>query len=167
MRITSKLHRTLLIVPVFLLMSCESMKNEVKPETCFGPAIKIFDNTNIKAVQNGGTSPTFNVPPDKNKAYCLTAIQTYHWNGGQGQAPGTVGIEVGAGNQKNWQATASAGQGGAPNVNWKVDVNELILLRNTAGPYKVLDSNPATWSQNNDTQGKGFAIVWVQEYAEP
>lgn len=132
----------------------------VLPGGRHGSKIKIFDNTNIEAVQNGGISPLFNVP--FGKAYHLLSIHTYHWNNGQGQIPGTLGIEDEAGNRKEWQATATSGYKGAPNVNWSVDVDERIILRDINGPYKVLDSDPKTWSQNSSTQGKGFAIIWLR-----
>ena len=125
-----------------------------------GSELKVFDNTNPEAVENGGISPFFNVPAGK--AYRLVSIQTYHWNYGQGEVPGKLGIEDGDGNRKEWLATATSGYNNVQNVNWKVDVNEPVVLQDINGPYKVLDSDPETWSHNSQTRGAGFAIVWLR-----
>ena len=125
-----------------------------------GSEIKVFDNTNREAVENGGISPFFNVPAGK--AYRLVSIQTYHWNYAQGKVPGKLGIEDGDGNRKEWQATATSGDSNAQNVNWSVDVNEPVVLQDINGSYKVLDSDPETWSHNSRTRGQGFAIVWLR-----
>ncbi len=157
------------VVSIFALTSCQTVGNEkeVEVEVCYGPLIKVFDNTNIRAVGNNGQSPTFNVPPSRHdQPYCLIKMYTYHWNGGQGQAAGRIGIQDGMGNQKWWQATATDSPAGNKRVDWTVNISELVILRNSAGPYKVLDSHPASWSQNNFTQGKGFAKVWVQKYVD-
>jgi hypothetical protein len=88
-------------------------------------------------------------------AFTVTQIWTYHWNNGRGAAPGTIALHSASGASYGpWQATGSAGQGNAPNVNWTVNLD----LALPAGTYTVVDSSPSTWSENapNNT---GFAKV--------
>jgi hypothetical protein len=40
-------------------------------------------------------------------------------------------------------------------VNWRVEPNQVI----PAGTYTVLDSDPATWSQNAESRGQGFSDI--------
>jgi hypothetical protein len=124
---------------------------------CTGSKLKLFDNSNIGGVLNGGTPPSFST---KGKAYCLVQLVTYHWNGAQGATPGTIGLGGATGVLGPWKARGSAGQGGAPNVNWTATVP---TARPTVinGTYTCRDSDPATWSQNPATGGHGFCIVYV------
>src|SRR5262249_23712546 len=122
---------------------------------CPGSAVKIFDNSNGGGVLNGGKPPTFDT---KGKSYCLTQIVTYHWNCGHGKKPGSVGL-TGANMSASATARGSAGQGGAPNVNWTgTFVNPKPVYIN--GTYQCTDSDPATWSQNPQSGGKGFCQVY-------
>jgi len=132
---------------------------------CSGKQTTLFDNTNSFAVSKGGSPPTFST---KGKAYCLTYVQTYHWNNGSGSSPGKVGVTrqgtapagSGISNGIRLPAKASAGQGGAPNVNWYADrsyTQPLVL----DGTYTCYDSEPSTWSANKESSGAGFCIVYV------
>ena len=56
---------------------------------CSGAQITLFDNTNGSPVTSGAAAPTFST---NGKAYCLTYIQTYHWNDGHGAAPGHLSL---------------------------------------------------------------------------
>jgi PKD repeat protein len=120
---------------------------------CTGAQVKVFDGTNAGGVLNGGKPPTFDT---KGKSYCLTQIVTYHWNNGKGKAPGTVGLQS---STMSASATArgSAGQGGAPNVNWTGTFTQKVVID---GTYTCTDSDPKTWSQNPQSGGKGFCIVY-------
>ncbi|MGB9902475.1 hypothetical protein [Methanothrix sp.] len=90
----------------------------------------------------------------------ITKIRTYHWNYGQGMAPGSISLRDSTGNTYGpWQAYGEAGMGGVPNAYWVVEPD--ILL--PAGIYEVIDSDPSTWSQNSETGGRG--VTWV--YAIP
>ena len=124
--------------------------------SCTGSQIKLFDNSNGGGVLNGAKPPSFTT---KGKAYCLASITTYHWNNGQGKAPGTIGL-AGSSTAGPFKATGSAGQGGAPNVNWTVNVptSKAVVIN---GTYTCQDSDPASWSQNPQTGGNGFCIVYV------
>ncbi len=54
-----------------------------------------------------------------------------------------------------WRAKGSPGQGGVPNAYWTVSPNAVV----PAGTYTIVDSSPATWSQNRQSGGRGFAVV--------
>lgn len=138
--------------------------------TCSGPQITLFDSSNFGGVLNGGKPPYFFTASTMFPgvgSWCLNSISTYHWNNGAGKAPGSIGlrqalINLGAPNPsvRPVKATGSAGQGGAPNVNWTVNfssTNPVII----AGGYFCNDSDPATWSQNALSGGKGFCTVYA------
>jgi hypothetical protein len=84
-------------------------------------------------------------------------IQTYHWNNGRGSQAGRVALRASNGQIIGpFNAHSTPGQGGAPNVNWIANSFAATLQ---PGTYQVLDSDPATWSQNAQSGGRGFAIV--------
>ncbi len=116
----------------------------------------LFDNQNVLAVQNGGTSPTFEVP----SATTITKIETYHWNdaGGNGST-GTISLRADDGKVHGpWETVGRPGQGGVPNAYWAALPNETL----PAGSYTVVDSDPSTWSQNADSGGEGFTAVFAE-----
>src|SRR5262249_50512655 len=102
-----------------------------------------------------GKPPSFST---KGKAYCLASIVTYHWHGGKGAKPGTLGL-AGSSPVGPYKAAGSAGQGGAPNVNWVAvpPAGKQVVIN---GTYTCTDSDHATWSQNQATGGKGFCKVF-------
>ena len=118
-----------------------------------GEEVILFDNFNILAVQNGATSPTFDVP----SATTITKIQTYHWNNASGSgSTGTISLQADDGTVYGpWVTVGAEGQGGVPNAYWTASPNVTI----PAGRYTVIDSDPGTWSQNADSGGVGFVIV--------
>jgi hypothetical protein len=125
------------------------------------PQHEIVNTTNSGGVANGGISPTISL--QVGEMYSVQRLYTYHWNDGNGATPGSIGLEDRFGNVTWWAATASPGQGGAPNVNWDVSApagpnGAPFILEWDKAPYTILDSSPGTWSQD---QGVGFAIVWV------
>lgn len=117
-------------------------------------AQQIFNNENGMGVANSPTSATVVTIKQPVK---ITLLRTYHWNNGRGTpAPGTIGLKDASGKMYGpWQATGSPGQGGVPNAFWSAAPN--IML--PAGTYTVVDSNPATWSQNGNSGGKGFTVI--------
>jgi hypothetical protein len=129
--------------------------------TCVGKQLRLFDNSNRQGTQNGGKPPAFTT---RGKTYCVAAVATYHWNGGHGAAPGTIGLRVvsGLGGKGNvlgpLAATGSAGQGGAANANWTANAGQPIVID---GSYACQDSDPRTWSQNHGSGGRGFCTVTV------
>lgn len=85
----------------------------------------------------------------------FSRVITYHWNNAEGTTdPGTVSLVDAEGNEYGpWQAEGQPGQGNVPNAVWEVRPD--IIL--PAGTYTVLDSDPSTWSQNEETGGAGMA----------
>jgi len=116
----------------------------------------LFDNQNLLAVYNGGTSPTFEVP----SASTITKIETYHWNDAAGHgSTGTISLSADDGTVYGpWETAGRPGQGGVPNAYWAAVPNVAL----PAGSYTVIDSDPGTWSQNADSGGVGFAVVYGQ-----
>lgn len=126
-----------------------------------GPAVTLFDNTNTALVGNGGTPPQFST---HGVVYCVTYIQTYHWNDGGGVRPGKIGLERVAA-PPGFPATlgpfksfSTSGQNNAPDVNWLVhlDRSDHAII---VGTYRCTDSSRATWSANKKSGGRGFCIV--------
>ncbi len=86
----------------------------------------------------------------------VTLIYTYHYYN-YGQLPGTITLQnVDDGTVFGpWNAVGSEGSGSV-NAYWSVYPN--ITL--PAGQYKVIDSDPVTWSWTEDTGGRGFVYVY-------
>jgi hypothetical protein len=118
-------------------------------------AADLCNNTNAGAVQNQPTAR--NMACTFTTGVHITQIVTYHWNGGRGKPPGTLGLKSNATGHVYgpYAATGSSGSGGAPNVNWTANVNFCV----PAGGYLILDSDFATWSMNLQSAYRGFVIV--------
>lgn len=116
------------------------------------PAKDLINTWNTGAVRNGPTAPTaFTI----GQPCLITEISDYHWNSGRGQPAGTILLQSGDGRLYGpWIVTTSSGSG-AMNVGWTVHPNVVI----PTGTYKVVDSSPATWSQNAASGGRGFSEV--------
>jgi len=135
---------------------------------CHGNQITLFDNTNGYEVSNGGTPPTFST---KGKAYCVTYIQTYHWNGGKGSAPGHLSLQRVSGpaglpkHTHFFAAKTSTGQDNAPNVNFYADVpsSPPTIID---GTYKCEDTVLTTWSTDKQSNG-GFCIIYATPAVPP
>jgi hypothetical protein len=119
---------------------------------CADPSTILYTSTNDQPVQSGGVPPTFTLQNDG----CITQILTYHWNDGQGDAPGamwllsTTGVTYGP-----FQAIGATGQADVPNAIWVANVR----LGLPAGSYWVYDSDSTTWSSNTQSNGAGFVTV--------
>lgn len=127
----------------------------ITPKTSNNPIAKLMDNGNTEGVLNG---PTHTLSVSWNEPLFITEIETYHWNSGRGDAPGTIQL-VNKETKKvygPWQAVGSPGQGGVQNAYWKVTVDEVL----PAGSYDVVVSNPASWSYNPESKGVGFIRIW-------
>jgi hypothetical protein len=113
---------------------------------------QFFKVWSLRGVENKPTVPTTFTTQ---AAWLVTEILTYHWNDAQGMlSPGTIGLRAADGTMYGpWQATGLDGQGGVPNVNWVVNPNIII----PPGDYTVIDSDPGTWSQNEETGGAGMS----------
>lgn len=58
--------------------------------TTAASAVDYLDTTNTGGVLNGGTQPSFFLPPGQQTI--VTEVDTYHWNGGRGATPGNIWI---------------------------------------------------------------------------
>jgi Tfp pilus assembly protein PilF len=101
----------------------------------------------------------------------ITKVMTYHWNGGAGDRPGTIGIRnVRTGQMMGtWNVVATKGSfdfaagatwprrgDGPPYRYWTIQPKVDL----PAGAYEVVDSNPSTWSHNPETGNRGVAFVY-------
>lgn len=114
----------------------------------------LFDNGNISGVYNLPTRPTtFSL----NQAATITSIVNYHWNDGRGKpSTGTISLRDASGHTHGpWSTTGTSGQGGVPNASWTAKPN----IHLPAGSYTVIDSDPASWSQNSGSRGAGISRV--------
>jgi len=101
---------------------------------------------------NGPINPTCTL----SNATKITQLATYHYNGGNGATPGTIGIRRQDGLTFGpFTATGVAGQSG-PNEAWVATPNVIA----PAGTYTVIDSDPATWSFNSGSNNLGFVRLW-------
>jgi len=109
--------------------------------------VTIFFNGNDLAVFNSPTAPTvFSIT----SSYKITYINNYHWNNGQGKPAGTIALKNSGGQVYGpWSVTVRA------NVYWETNPNEVI----PAGTYTVIDSDPATWSYNSQSNNQGHSTV--------
>lgn len=129
--------------------------------TCNGQIQKVFDNSNGFPVANGGTRPTFTTTG----AFCVTSIQTYHWNGGAGTSGVSLSLvhtsgPAGFDTVGPFAATGSAGQNNAPNVNWRATLDTNSSPTVIDGTYQCADSDLATWSNNATSGNQGFCTVY-------
>jgi hypothetical protein len=137
--------------------SGEVLKYEDTTTTTVKTPIEIFNNGNINGVDNNGTPITIKF----DKPTHISELTDYHWNYGKGKEPGTISLKDEGGKTYGpWQATSALGQGGVPNAYWIITPN----IDLPAGSYTVVDSDPATWSQNDGTGGKG--MVWAKGWFE-
>jgi hypothetical protein len=117
----------------------------------------IFEIGNVASVDN---SPRKGSKFELDAPHVITLIQTYHWNGGRGAPPGSIGLSC----RDNlsfgpWPATGSPGQGGAPNAYWTARPNVTV----PATTCVVVDSDSATWAHNGGSGNRGF--VRIEGYA--
>lgn len=113
--------------------------------------IEIFKNLNDGAITGSSTQPvTFTLE----KQTTISYIQTYHWD--SGKPPGEISLKGEDGTVYGpWTAVGTEGQGGMPNAYWEVEPNESL----EQGTYTVVDSDPGSWSTNEQMGGAGQTIV--------
>lgn len=107
----------------------------------------------------------------------ITSIYNYHFNFFRGADPtnGWIGIEQRIGsswvNVGQWSVIGSVGYAGTQNANWTAAPN--ITLG--AGDYRVIDSDPATWSWSGGSggyngpdwvAGRGFSEIQAVDAAQ-
>lgn len=116
----------------------------------------LFDNftTSSPNFRNGATKEAkFTI----NQPYKITGIATVHWNEGKGTPEyGKISLRSSDGKVYGpWQTKAYPGKTTAEKVFWISEPNEVIK----AGSYTIIDSDPATWSWSDESEGVGLAMV--------
>ena len=87
--------------------------------------------------------------------YLVTQVMTYHY--GSRQPPGMIALQNDDGTFYGpWQAAGAVGQGGVQNAYWWAQPNVAV----TPGHYRVINSNPSTWSVEAATRGAGIFVIW-------
>jgi len=136
--------------------------------TTDGTETVLLSMTSIAAVSDNPPQKTILALSDSAH---ITKIMTYHWNSGQGSAPGTLALrntQTGA-IQGPWPAVASkTGYDLTPGATWPRTSTEPPYLywsvqpnvNVPAGNYEVVDSDPATWSYTGDTGNRGITFVF-------
>jgi len=123
-----------------------------KPATATAAPVKLFDLGNVHGVRKGAKAPTFTL----DKAAIITEMMTYHYIVGGGPTPGTIGLKAADGTVYGpWSTTGLDGQGAVKNAYWDAKPNAEV----PAGTYTVMDSDPGTWSTNDQAKGLGFVTV--------
>lgn len=111
-----------------------------------GPEVEIFHSGNDLGVSNGGKETAFTL----SRPTRITYLLSYHYNGGKGAPGGTLKI---------------VGEDGATWGPWKAETQSKVYwivrpnVNLPAGRYRVQDSDPATWSQNEGSKGQGHVIL--------
>jgi len=115
---------------------------------------EIFNTINTSATVNDpANSASFSI----SETYKITLIKTYHWNGGSGSSPVSIGLMDSSGNTiGTWNATVCSGSGEVPNTYWEVKPD--IIL--SPGTYTIIDSDTSTWSCNSESGNRGMAVVY-------
>lgn len=121
----------------------------------FGPEKQVFAVFNPEGQIPGATSPRFTV----SRPTRIVRITTTHYNRGNGQAPGTIGLRAVSGTHPGTWNARGAAAGAVKNAFWEVTPDVVIQ----PGTYLVADSDPGTWSQNAKTGGLGFVNVVGRE----
>jgi len=112
----------------------------------------LWTNGNIGGVQNGPSKPTIITLEQDCK---VVAVMNYHYFN-DGAKPGTISLIGPDGTTYGpWQAKGRAGQGDVKDAYWDTFPN--VELK--AGDYEVVDSDPVTWSQNDESENRGFTEV--------
>lgn len=110
----------------------------------------LFESGNIGGTQNRPTQPT---RITLNGPHQITLIENYHWNNARGAPGGSIALRADDGRQYGpWPVRTRPGQGGAPSVYWTANPDQVL----PAGTYTVVDSDPASWSHNGQSGGRGF-----------
>jgi hypothetical protein len=120
--------------------------------TATAAPVKLFDLGNIYGVKAGAKAPTFTFDKDA----IVTEIMDYHYIVGGGPTPGTIALKRDDGTMFGpWQTVGLDGQGNVKNAYWDAKPNVKV----PAGTYTVVDSDPGTWSTNQQANGLGFVTI--------
>ncbi len=113
---------------------------------------EIFSNNNIYGVSSNPTAPTtFAI----DEPVMVTFLMNYHYRN-QGGLPGIITLLHEDGTAYGpWRATGREGQGEISNAYW--EVRPYIIIK--PGTYTIQDSDSETWSQNQESGGRGISEV--------
>lgn len=130
----------------------QSAEKPVAPEAA---PVTVLEICNTLGIRQGGTAPSFKLA----KPAKLAVISTYHYMDAGLPASGTLGLRDASGKVYGpWKTTGVDGQGGKKNAFWQARPDNQLL---PAGTYTVIDSDPGTWSTNDQAGGVGFTTVQV------
>jgi hypothetical protein len=107
----------------------------------------LFNGYNNCGVLNGAKPAVFRLA----KPAHIISLADYHYNFGHSVKPGTIGLEAANGYVFGPYHTKADGDG-----NWIATFSLTV----PAGTYTIIDSSPATWSQNPSSGGRGFVRVF-------
>jgi len=104
----------------------------------------------------------------------ITRIWTFHWNDGQGETPGTIGLRDVQRDRTlgTWPAVGTRVMFKTkPGVEWPTSGNgppfrywaATVGLVVPPGTYEVVDSSPQTWSTNREMGNKGCTWVYGRQ----
>ena len=117
---------------------------------CSG-CVLLFDGWNRAVVGNNPIDyPVFTTTQSWN----ITRIQDYHWNDGQGQDPAPVNGNISLYDNSTGDLIGKWSVTSFPfwtpiNTVWEASPNVIL----NPGTYKIVDSDPATWSYSTDYFG--------------
>lgn len=130
------------------------------PEDAFDGLTSFASTVNKNAVISGARHCPLYTPENDVR---LSAVTTQHWNGGMGAVPGVIRIyDVTDGDEEllgSWEATARD-ESDAENVNWDIFPDIMLQAGHT---YHISDSDPATWSNNQESDEIGFVELFTDE----
>jgi hypothetical protein len=119
-----------------------------------------FYISNIETVYNCPRNPTIWTTREP---VLVTYVRTYHWNNAQGAAPGKISLRHEDGTVYGpWQTTGTDGMGGVKNACWVAEPAAMVK----PGTYTVVDSDPATWAQNAQSEQRGFVNIRFRRFAD-
>jgi hypothetical protein len=107
----------------------------------------LFNGYNNCGVLSGAKPAVFRLA----KPAHITSLADYHYHNGVWVKPGTIGLQAPNGHVFGPFGTKPDNAG-----NWIASVNLTV----PAGTYAIIDSSPATWSQNPASGGRGFVRVF-------
>ncbi len=112
----------------------------------------LFTNFNDDPVKN--KPPRYFPLTTSRNNVLVTKVRTYHWNNGNGAAPGTIGIyNTDSGERVCGGQAIGRSSHGVPNVYWET-LMECVIYPNITYQVKVSDSS--TWSYNDASDGAGM-----------
>ncbi|MEQ8854855.1 RHS repeat-associated core domain-containing protein [Gimesia sp.] len=125
----------------------------IEPESEADKVETIFYNANDQGVL---PQPTHATQFTLKTPIRLTYMMNYHWTKNNEGTPGTIALKHENGTLYGPWQTHAPREGGRPNnAIWECTPDVLLIK----GTYTVLDSQPETWAQNQETGGRGITEI--------